>query len=447
MNPMASTRSRWPCLLGAALLLAAGPVLADNLTLVEALYSAVDHDPTVPGSRARYDADIEAGEQERSTLRPSLSAQAAYNYTYSDSQFAFGTSRDEYPALSAGVEARQALFRLDWSARGERAEARDALAEAALERRRIGLFGRVAGRYFAVLIAQDGLQQAEAEARAVRESLGDTRKRYEVDLVPGTDLKEAQARDDLAQAQLISARQALASAQDELAESVGTHDYRMPTLPETVVFPPIMPAEVESWIDTALDNNPDLVIARHDAEVARTLVRSRRAEAMPEVDLVAGATHYDSTDYVLGQRQDEARIGLELNVPIYAGGINSSRVRQAEAEAREAQHLAERLAIETERTVRQQFRQLESDYFQVRAFERAVQSAQAAQAATQAGYDAGTRTITDVLDAQSRLVQARRDLNQTRYNLLLHLLELRQSAGVVEDSHFAAVDSLFTQTQ
>lgn len=446
MKPTASSRTRRLAWLALPAALWLAPLHASDLTLVEALHRAADHDPTVPASKARHVAERQLGEQERAPLRPSVGAQAAYQYTYSDSEFAFGSARDEYPGWSASVEARQALFRLDWFARGDRADAQDALADAGLEERRIGLFTRVAERYFGVLIAKDNHEQAQAEVHAVRESLENTRKRYDVDLVPGADLKEALARDDLAQARLLTTAQELETAHDQLAETVGSREYTLPKLPERLLFAPVTPPDVESWIDSAKQNNPALVQARHQATVAQTQIRSRRSEAMPQLDLVAGATHHDSTSYVLGQRQDDARIGVELNVPIYAGGLNQARVRQAEAEAEAATATARQLEIETERQTRQQFRLLQTAYMQVRAYERSVESATAAQAATQAGYDAGTRTITDVLDAQSRLVQARRDLNQTRYTLLLNLLQLRQTAGQMTEAHFAAVDSLFTQT-
>lgn len=436
---------RFRLLAAPVLLLWAGHSLAASMTLVEAMDRAWQNDPSVPGSQARSASEREAGIQERSTRLPSVAADATYTYGYSDSKFAFGESRDSYPSWSAGLEARQALFRLDWSARGDRADAQDALADALYERRRIGLFARVAERFFGVLVAEDNYQQAQAEAEAVRESLENTRKRYEVDLVPGTDLKEAQARDDLARAQVLSTEQELESARDVLAETLGSRDFDLPKLPKSVALSPITPSDVESWIATAEQTNPDLVIARHQAQIARTQVRSRRAEATPQLDLVARAGRTDSTEYVLGQRQDDASIGVELNLPIYAGGLNQSRVREAEALAVAAEQDAKLTASETERRVRRNFRLLQTDYIQVGAYERVLESATLAQAAVKAGYDAGTRTITDVLDAQSRVVQARRDLNQTRYNLLLHLLQLRQSVGQMTVAHLAAVDTLFTQ--
>ncbi len=418
---------------------------AQALTLTEALYRAGEKDPTVPGSLALHDFQREAGKQVRGSLLPNVGLETRYDQARSESEFAFGSAPAEtYSAWSAAIEARQPLFRLDWFARGERAAALDAQADTALRDRTQRLLSRVAERYFGVLVAQDGLSQAEAEARAVRESLEDTRKRYEVELVPGTDLKEAQARDDLAQARLLSARRNLETARDALDEITESGQSPLPQLPEQVSFPVLTPATADSWVSAARERSPRIALAQHAFDIAKTEHQSRRSEAMPSLDLVARVAHHDSTDYSLGQLQDDARIGVELNVPIYAGGINQSRVRQADANLRIAEADLRRIRLETERETRQLFRQVQSAYDEASAFEKSLASAQAAERATRAGYDAGTRTITDVLDAKSRVVQARRDLNGTRYNLLLKLLQLKQTVGNLSEKDFAEIDRLLS---
>ncbi|HXG28709.1 MAG TPA: TolC family outer membrane protein [Nevskiales bacterium] len=413
------------------------------MTLSEALQRASQVDPTVPGSLALYDAEREAGKQERGTRLPSVALTVGYDQANTEATFPFGTApKEDYHGSSAALAARQPLFRLDWFARGTRAQALDTQAELGLQERKLQLLRRVADRYFGVLVAQDALAQAEAEARAVRESLEDTRKRYEVELVPGTDLKEAQARDDLAQARLLAARRALESARDALDEITGNGRAELPPLAEQVSFPPLTPAGVEAWVAAAGQQSPRIAQARQALVVAEANHRSRQSEAAPSVDLVASISHDDSTDYSLGQERDDRRIGLELNVPLYAGGINASRIREAEARRRIAEAELKRLTLEIERETRQLFRQVQTGYDEARAFEKSLASALAAERATRAGYDAGTRTITDVLDAKSRVVQARRDLNGTRYNLLLSLLQLKQTVGSLSERDFAEIDRL-----
>jgi outer membrane protein len=426
-----------------SVLLAAGVASpASAMSLTEAYERAAEHDPNIAVSRARYEADREQGRQESGTLLPSISVGGSYYYADTELQAAFGESEDDYTGWSAQIELRQPLFRLDWFARRDRSRLFDSQADAALRDRELQTLFRVAERYFGVLIAQDELAQAEAEAEAVRESLEDTRKRYEVELVPGTDLKEAQARDDLAQARLLSAKTGLITAQDALDEITGNGHVALPALDDDLAFPPLTPANVDEWVAAAREQNPSIALARDAALIAGADRRSARSSASPALDLVASAGRNDSSEYDLGQLQDDARVGVELNVPIYAGGINTARLRQAEASERVAAAELTRVTLEVERLTRQSYRQASTAYFEVDAYRRSLESALAAEAATRAGYDAGTRTITDVLDAKSRVVQARRELNNTRYTLLLRLLELKQRAGDLTVADFAEIDRL-----
>ena len=288
----------------------------------------------------------------------------------------------------------------------------------------------------------DQLAQASAEAKAVRESLEDTRKRYEVELVPGTDLKEAQARDDLAQARMLSANRALENARDALDEITGNGRVPLPQIAPEAVFPPLEPAKVEDWVKATREQNPRVLQAKEQLVIAKADYRSRVSDAAPTLDLVGSISRSDDSEFDFGQRTDDSRVGVELNVPLYAGGAVSAAKRQAAAQERLAQAEYNRTALEAERQTRQLFNQVQTAYAETEAYNKAWISAQAAEKATRAGYDAGTRTITDVLDAQSRTVQARLNYDSTRYSLLLSLLQLKESVGALTPQNLAEIDRL-----
>jgi outer membrane protein len=426
--------------IAAASLGAAGGAQAMSLT--EAYAAAERHDPTAVVFQAQFDADRESGVIERASIRPNVGLKATGTYADTKSKGVFGTGQDDYPAWNTTVSARQPLFRLDWSAIGDRADALENQADLNLRTARLDLRSRVAQRYFNVLIAQAQLDRAEAEAHAVGQSLDDTRKRFDVELVPGTDLKEAQARQDLSQAQLVTARRNLENARDELQETTGDGQAALPALPPDVEFPALTPSTAEEWVAAARAASPKIASAQVAASIARTRAQSSRAQAYPTLDLVSSAGRDDTSHYIYGQRTDDARIGVELNVPLYGGGAIAAGLRQADAQQRVSDADFERIKLETERETKTLFRTVETGYIENRAYERSVVSNEAAQAATRYGYDAGTRTIVDVLNAQSQLAQARLDLATTRYNLLLNLLQLKQTVGRLSERDFADIDAL-----
>tara|TARA_R110000787_G_scaffold42377_19_gene104250 strand:- start:822 stop:2135 length:1314 start_codon:yes stop_codon:yes gene_type:complete len=417
--------------------------LASALSLTEALERASQHDPAVGESRSRFAAESEESQQEYSELRPHVSINSQANYSYSDSQFAFGSAQDHYPSWSAYLEVRQALLRLDWSARKDRAKVYDSLATRHAKDSERDFVVRVASRYLNTLLAREAVEESRSEVKSVQESLKATRQRFDVGLVPGTDLKEAMARADLAKARLVSAQAELEDQQDALDEVTGTPGDAPNLMRDDAVLPATQPLDVESWARLARENGTATQSALLDLELARTELESRRAEVLPEIDLVAQAGRNESTEYILGQRQDDAQISLQLSIPIYAGGLGQSRIRQAQAKVDEAEFRLLQVERAAERDVRKLHRSVNTARAEAQAYSRALESAIAAQKATQAGYDAGSRTITDVLDAARRVVQARRNRNASRYSTLINLLTLHAEAGLLTAQVVSDLDYLF----
>lgn len=417
-----------------------------TMTLREALQRAIDSDPAVAASLAERAADREAGVQERATRLPQINAIGAINTTDADViSTPFGTGfQERYDGWSIAVELRQPLFRYDLLARGHRADAQDQLGEQAFIQRGQALVVRVADRYLAVLKATNELALAQIEANAVNTSLGDVRKRYDVQLVAGTDLKEAQARNDLAQANLLSAQQAVESAQDALDETTGNGRAQLFSLKAATALPELDSLDAEVWLTRARANSPAYQQKLVQVELAQANVTSRRSEALPTVDVVATHGRQDMSESRIGAKANSTVFGLEMKLPIFAGGAQSSKVREAQARLTQAQAEQARSERELLRETRRLFREVQTARAQSLAFQRAVESAQAAEQATRYGYEAGKRTITDVLNAQSNTVQAQRNLDRSRYDAVLKVLQLKQQAGVLDAADLTAIDTLLT---
>ncbi|MES3039570.1 MAG: TolC family outer membrane protein [Pseudomonadota bacterium] len=417
-----------------------------TMTMREALQRAIDSDPAVAASLAERAADREAGVQERATRLPQINAIGAINTTDADViNTPFGPGfQERYDSWSVSAELRQPLFRYDFLARGHRADAQDQLGEQAFIQRGQALVVRVADRYLAVLKATNELVLAQIEADAVNKSLGDVRKRYDVQLVAGTDLKEAQARNDLAQANLLSAQQAVESAQDALDETTGNGRAQLFSLKAATALPELDSLDAEVWLTRARANSPAYQQKLVQVELAQANVTSRRSEALPTVDVVATHGRQDMSESRIGSKANSTVFGLEMRLPIFTGGAQSSKVREAQARLTQAQAEQARSERELLRETRRLFREVQTARAQSLAFQRAVESAQAAEQATRYGYEAGKRTITDVLNAQSNTVQAQRNLDRSRYDVVLKVLQLKQQAGVLDAADLTAIDTLLT---
>ena len=178
----------------------------------------------------------------------------------------------------------------------------------------------------------------------------------------------------------------------------------------------------------------------------------QRSGRFPTLDLVASYSSFTNNEYVFrpnpddsittGLTNDDTRIGLRLSVPIYQGGVVSSRTRQARYLLNAVNEDLDRQQRFTVRQTNNAYRAVIAGIEQVGAFGQAMISAEAALAATQAGFEVGTRTIVDVLIAQQRYFQAQRDNSLARHTYIVDHLRLKAAAGVLEEDDLQKVNSI-----
>lgn len=406
-----------------ALLISSLPILAQGANLADLYDLAKGSDPQLRGAVAAREAAREGGNQSRALLYPDVRFTA--NMAEND--------EDGLPSYSSDgwtLSLTQPLYRRDRFVAVSQSDLATKQAELEYSASEQSLIVRLSERYFDVLAAIDSLEFAQAEKKAISRQLDQTKQRFEVGLIAITDVHEAQARYDLSVAQEIVAQNALANARIALREVTGSFSGNLQKLSEGVPLVAPQPADVESWGSSAVDQNPTVAASRLSAEAAREEIRRLRSGHYPSLDLVASRNHSDIDGGSSGPREtDSTSLALQLTVPIYQGGLVSSRTRQAEFRYNQALEGLEQQIRATDRQTRNAYLGVLASISQVKALQQALVSSRSALQATEAGFEVGTRTIVDVLDAQRELFRARRDLARARYDYVLNSLRLKQAAG------------------
>jgi len=434
----------------ASTLVIAACVLSANAqaeTLKQIYQLAAENDHQLKADRAAYFAEKETVNISRSALLPQIGGTAQYTDIDRETNgpistgtgFANGTSDTDIDSTSYSISLTQALFdRSAWYVykQGKTASYRAEVQYAANQQ---SLIIRVAEAYFNVLSAIDQLTTSEAEQKALAQQLEQTRQRYEVGLISINDVHDAQAAFDSATANTLAAKGNLGITFDELGVLTGQdHQWITPLKKSFPVTPPV-PADVDAWVKFALENNYPLKISQLTADVARFNTKAKTSDHLPTLsgsisyedssfdqDVSTGSNNTDtSTD------TDETTISLELTIPIYSGGNISASRRQAyqqEIQAQEDYRFTRRNTIQSARSLHLS---VITDIAQVKARQQAIVSNQSSLDATQAGYDAGTRDIVDVVNAQRNLFQAQRDYFTSLYNYVVNTLKLKEAAGIL----------------
>jgi len=444
---------------GLALLLTS--VAAWPANLVEVYEQALRNDPLIREAEANRLATLEARPQARANWLPQLVATGSIERSDSERSQIFMQQVDPLDPNSAvvpvnfttradGVETTaysirltQSVFRWDRWVALRRADREAARAEIDYRAAEQDLMARVAQRYFDVLAAQDTVEAAEAALEAFERQLEQQEKRFEVGLVAITDVQEARAARDQASATLIAAKRQLATAREFLREITGEPIAELQGPGPDMPLQTPIPDTEDAWVQSALDQNLALLSARLASEIAREDVRSARAGHLPTVDLVVShSLSEDRGDQVTTRGNvssmspadmeiNQDVVALQFNVPIYSGGATSSRVRQAVYQHRAARERLERTARETEREARDSYLGVLSEISRVRALRQALESSQTALQATEAGFEVGTRTTVDVLDARRRLFEAQTNYARSRYDYIINVVRLKRAAGTL----------------
>ena len=443
------------------------PGVAPAADLTEIYHRALRNDPQLREAEANHLAALEARPQALSALLPQLTGSGGYLHDQLDatSPYFLGTSFVPLSTLAKGdttqwaVTLRQTLFRWDQFALLKQADAQVAQAEVDFRAAQQNVIVRTATAYFNVLAAHDTLEAAEASREAIARQLEQADKRVEVGLIAITDVEEAKAANDQAIATVIGAKRTLATTRDQLREVTGDAFDELTRPGDDIPLVAPNPASEDQWVKTALDQNLALSSARLGADIARENISVARAGHLPTLDLVAKRSGLNTTattsytDPVTGlpsafpsdNFNNDRQIGLQLTVPIYSGGYASSKIREAVYRHRAAREHLETTARATERATRDSYLGVISEIARVRALKQALESTKTALAATEAGYEVGTRTAVDVLLARQRLFDAQTGYARSRYDYVLNVLTLEQATGTLDESRLARVNGWLNQ--
>jgi outer membrane protein len=321
-------------------------------------------------------------------------------------------------------------------------------ADATFAQARQDLILRVAQAYFDVLGAQDNLTALEALKRAVSENLAQAKREFEVGTKTIVDTTEAQARFDQIVAQEQVARGQLIVLRSALRVIIGRDAGELATLRDSPQLERPIPDDVEAWAKRAEESNPNVTFAISSSRIAQLDTRRNRDAYLPTLDLVASAnrTRWSSSNTSPQPYTSTfGTIGVQLNVPIYTGGLIQSRVREALANEERARSDLESARRNAAQGARQAYTGVDFGLSQVRALESAEVSAKSQLDSTRLGYQVGVRINLDVLNANTQLFTTQRDLKRARYDFLLSGLRLKSAAGSLDDKDVDAVNLLLVR--
>ena len=417
------------------LYLLGGVAAANAASLVQVYRQAQLQDPTFQQAEATWMAARENLPIAQAAYLPQLALTGAAQENYTDNSpvqsqtNTNGSSR----SYSYGITLTQPIFNVSsWMAiRSARAQVKAAFAtyNAAAQ----DLMVRTATAYFAVLQAYDQLRFTLANKRAVYRQLETAREKFKVGLIAITGVYDAQSSYDQAIATEITDRNNLYNQIENLRAITGVHYFALRGLQRRVPLIRPQPDNINEWVGIARAQNFQIKAQQYNVISARQTINQQSAGWMPQLNAVGSWTQTSSSNFSKSPNTTARTgfLGVQLNVPLYQGGLVRAETSQARANYAGASAQLESDYRSVVSDTRQSYLGVISGISQIRADAQAIKSAQNALEATKAGYVVGTRTIVDVLDDLTTLTQAQQQFANDQYAYILNIIRLKQAAGTL----------------
>jgi outer membrane protein len=414
--------------------------MADDLYQIYQL--AQEKDAVILQSQATRDAAFEQINQARASNLPHVSLSSDLSYTEANNVYADTTKASASVGFSQSLYSQTNWLNLDIS------EKAAALQEAMLGYEQQNLMIRTAQAYFNVLRANDNVSFVQANKAAVARQLEQTKQRFNVGLTAITDVHEAQAEYDRTLASEILAENTLDNSYEALRELTGAEHRRLNPL-DTQRFTPVpLEQPAKFWLEQATDRNLLLNARRISKEIADQQIELARSGKGPTLSLTGGVgttmTDYRSTSAYDSSIDEDfinyANVGLGFSMPLYVGGAVNSQVKQAQYGYVSASQALEQTYRSIQRQLNSSVNNVKASIGAIQAYKQTVLSSESALKATEAGFDVGTRTIVDVQTATRSLYQAKQELASARYDYILNILSLKQTAGILTKSDIQGIN-------
>lgn len=428
----------------AVFILAQGSYAED---LADVYNSAKDNDASLRATRAGFDATRQAVPQARAGLLPRLNASASSSWT--DRQFP-GSAIPDPSSPFFGLEVPDQNFNdHGWNAQFSQpilnmeswftlssAKATVKAAKYELHAAEQNLILRTVQAYLNVLRAQDFLDSTTAEETAVNRQLEQVQQRFDVGLVAITDVLESQAVYDSAVVRQVQAEGDHNIFFESLGTLTGLTYTKLDRLSAKLPIVDPNPRDAAAWVEQAMHTNLGIRAAQEQLAAAQRTYRARASGHLPTIDATVTQVHSvtGAPNFFGADTTEQTVYALQLNMPLYNGGLVRARTKEAGARKRQAQEFLLNQQRTVTRDVRNLYQAVSTDVVRVKARLKAITSSRSALEATETGYEVGTRNIVDVLQAQQLLFRSQFDYADSRYNYVFDLLLLKDAAGGLVDA-------------
>ncbi len=411
--------------------------------------TALDNAPELKAAFEQNAADQKRYYQGLSLLLPSINgslqkSRAKYKYTnkHSQSDTEYYYNHDLYT-----VEAVQSIFNMNHWREFSLSKLSTEISDVDYSKIKQKFIMDIATIYFDLLFASENLSFIQAEKKAIKQRLDQAENELSVGISSEVEVLDAKARYDIASASQIEYENNILKQKDLLVKVLGFCPDNIIKLKTPIPLETPAHLNIQTWIKRAIENSKSIQLSKLNIAYKELEVKKTFSKHYPYLDLIGSYESSEKEDTPLETEYTEGIVMLKLSVPVFSGGSIYAKTSEEKHRLKAMKHTLENMNREIARSVREQYNKITASISKVKALRQAVISSQKALASRELGYKLGTSTLTEILDAQSRLYKAQKDFTMSRHNYLLSCLKLKNTAGILERKDLVEINKLLKHVE
>ena len=222
---------------------------------------------------------------------------------------------------------------------------------------------------------------------------------------------------------------------------------------ESVPLKEINESEQRSIMAQALKLNNDLLVAKKNVERSRRSLKESGTNFLPSVSLSASYRHDDTNNYITPNdptqtgESNSTSVSLNLALPILSGGSDYYGYQKSSTAIERTELLYQDSLYITRNSVNTSVLNINDFSQSISRYENIIRANYASYKGIQRAYQLGTRTITDLLAAESKLFSALRDYESARYDYIIEAIKLEQVKGVLSIQSIESIMQLMSDIE
>lgn len=409
------------------------PVAGDELALEEAVISALASNEKIAAARSNLRAAEEGRIGARSAYHPHINAIGTYGYNDVDQFNSSGSLQRDGKKMYGGIEVKQDLF--TWGrnkANVTKSEALINVAQYELTATQHEIALETISAFLGTQAASETVEAYNKHVATLRQLLKSSQSKFNLSLISATELALVTSRHQQALAQLSMAQAELAKKRDDISRlthraftSIGSFKALDLELPNTV----------DDAIGAAFSNAPQYLKAAQEMAAAKANLDAISAERYPALSATGRWVKGRVGDFPTGDKE----VGLSMSMPLYDGGMTSSKIRRAKHDFNRARHSKESMDRRTEQDVRSAFITLNSSRFVSKSWTAALSAEEKSLRGIEKEVEANLEGLPYLLEAKDKMMMVRIQAIQTKTHAQLAEFELLISTGEIL-KHFLSND-------